>query len=151
MFFFSIFQHGLQPCPIHHDKLFGPVFIRFGDKKFFFVIFFHDRNMYWKWYISNFWTDITVGQAFQRFLMNSNAGWLLPTAPNGPASIFWWTICEIFHRILIYLRNEQNSQLPFIIFVRYVYLSSLLDLIGGLQFWLKQKTWQKKIKYIFNI
>ena len=34
-FFFSIFQHGLQPCPINHDKLIGPGFIGFGDKKFF--------------------------------------------------------------------------------------------------------------------
>ena len=38
--FFSIFQHGLQPCPIHHDKLIGPGFNGFGDKKFCFVIFF---------------------------------------------------------------------------------------------------------------
>ena len=35
MFFFSIFQHGLQPCPINHDKLIGPGFIGFGDKKVF--------------------------------------------------------------------------------------------------------------------
>ena len=33
MFFFSIFQHGLQPCPINNDKLFAPGFIGFGDKK----------------------------------------------------------------------------------------------------------------------
>ena len=39
MFFFSIFQHGLQPYPMNHDKLIGPGFIGFGDKKFFFVIF----------------------------------------------------------------------------------------------------------------
>ena len=35
MFFFSIFQNGLQPCPINHDKLIGPGFIGFGDKKVF--------------------------------------------------------------------------------------------------------------------
>ena len=34
-FFFSIFQHGLQPCPINDDKLIGPGFIGFGDKKVF--------------------------------------------------------------------------------------------------------------------
>ena len=39
MFFFSTFQHGLQTCPINHDKLIGPGFIGFGDKKVFFVIF----------------------------------------------------------------------------------------------------------------
>ena len=39
MFSFSIFQHGLQPCPINHDKLIAPGFIGFGDKKVFIVIF----------------------------------------------------------------------------------------------------------------
>ena len=39
MFFFSVFQHGLQPCPINHDKLIGPGFIGFGDKNVIFVFF----------------------------------------------------------------------------------------------------------------
>ena len=47
-FFSRFFNMGLQPCPINHDKLIGPGFIGFGDKKFFFVIFvfFHYKNMY---------------------------------------------------------------------------------------------------------
>ena len=78
MFFFSICQHGLQPCPINHDKLIRTGFIGFGDKKFFFVIFFFSRQM--KHLKSKndetsqlFDPTLQWGQAFQRFLMNSNA------------------------------------------------------------------------------
>ena len=117
MFFFSrFFNMGYNPVQYITTNWLDQVSLDL-ERKIFFVFFFHDTNKYWKWNISNFDSTLQWGKRFRGSYWIAMPGSYCVLHQTAMPSIFWLTICEICHRILIFLRNEQNSQLTFIIFV----------------------------------